>query len=367
MLLNGRTQKMFSFLKRQVPILGIDITSTTVKLLELSRASGKSGHLYRVESYAVDPLPNNAMADRKIEDVEAVSETIKRVVQRAGTKSRHAAVAVSGSAAITKIITMPSSLKEQEMETQINLEADQYIPYPLEEVSLDFQILGPSQRNPGDVDVLLAASRTEHIDNIVAAINLAGLDASIVDIEPFAMNNACNLIADQFPNLGRDSTIAIADVGAVATTINVLNNNLSIYTREQNFGGKQLTEEIQRRYGLSPEEAGMAKRQGGLPDNYHDDVLVPFMESMVQQINRALGFFFAATVYNKVDYILLAGGCASIPNISDLVEARLGIKSGVANPFTNMSVGPRVKPQSLSNDAPAMMIATGLALRGFDS
>jgi type IV pilus assembly protein PilM len=233
-------------------------------------------------------------------------------------------------------------------------------------VNIDFQMLGPSEKNPDLVDVLLAASRSENVEDRVAALDLAGLTASVVDVEAYALETACTQLLDQFPEGGAEHTIVVADVGATNTTLNVLHNNKIIYTREQNFGGRQLTEEIQRRYGLSREEAGMAKRQGGLPDNYGPEVLEPFKEAMAQQINRSLQFFYSSSVYNSVDHIVLAGGTASIPGVDELVEDRIGISTSIANPFANMSVASRVKPQRLSNDAQALMIAVGLALRAFD-
>ncbi len=354
------------FGSKKVPTLGLDISSTAVKLLELSRSSGRSGTQYRVESYAVEPLPANAVVEKNIADVDAVAEAIKAVVRRSGTKARHAAVAVSGSAVITKIISMPASLSVREMEAQIQLEADQYIPYPLEEVNLDFEVLGPSDKNAELVDVLLAASRSENVDDRVTALELAALAPAVVDIEAYAMENACTLLADQWPDRGMEQTIAIADIGATNTTLNVLHSNKIIYTREQNFGGRQLTEEIQRRYGLSVEEAGMAKKQGGLPDNYVPEVLDPFKEAMAQQVSRALQFFYSASPYNSVDLVVLAGGCASIPAVDELMEEKIGTPALVANPFASMSVSSRVKAQSLSNDAPSLMIACGLALRSFD-
>jgi type IV pilus assembly protein PilM len=358
---------MFAFLhRRKQPLVGLDISTTAVKLLELSQTAGKNGGLYRVESYGVVPLPPNAVVEKNIADVEAVGETISKVMEKSATKAKLAAVAVSGSAVITKIISMPASMSDAEMEAQIQLEADQYIPYPLEEVNIDFQLLGPSEKNPDLVDVLLAASRTENVDDRVSALEMAGLSAAVVDIEAYAMETACSQLLDQIPEGGAEQTIAVADVGATNTTLNVLHNNKIIYTREQNFGGRQLTEEIQRRYGLSREEAGMAKRQGGLPDNYGPEVLDPFKEAMAQQISRSLQFFYSSSAYNSVDHIVLAGGASSMPGVDELVEDRIGIPTTVANPFANMSVASKVKPQRLSNDAPALMIAVGLALRAFD-
>lgn len=347
---------------KTAPLIGLDISSTAVKLLELSRSSGR----YRVESYAVEPLPPNSVVEKNIADVEAVGEAIRRAVKRSRTRAKFAAVAVAGSAVITKVIPMPAGLNEAELESQIELEADQYIPYSLEEVNLDFEVLGSSEKNQDMVDVLLAASRSENVDVRVAAVEFAGLTCRVVDVEAFAMENAFALIADQMPDQGIDKTIAIVDVGATMTTLNVLHDHKSIYTREQVFGGKQLTEEIMRRYGLSYEEAGMAKRQGGLPDNYVPEVLEPFKESMAQQVSRSLQFFFSSSQYNAVDHIVLAGGSASIPGAAELIEEKTGTETSVANPFADMSLASRIKPQTISNDAPALMIACGLALRSFD-
>ena len=353
---------MLLFRRKAPSLLGIDLSSTAVKLLELSR----NGNRYRVESYAVEPLPANAVADKNILDVDAVGDAVRRAVKRSGTRSKHAAIAVSGSSVITKIISMPASLSDEEMENQIELEADQYIPYALDEVNLDFEVLGRTANNEEMVDVLLAASRSENVDSRVEALELAGLTANIVDVEAYATENAFGLIADQMTGGKEDQTVAIADIGATVTTLNVLHNRQIIYTREQVFGGRQLTEEIQRRYGLSYEEAGMAKRQGGLPDTYQSEVLEPFKEAMAQQIGRSLQFFFSSSPQNNVDHLILAGGSASIAGVDDLMEQKIGTPSSIANPFADMSLSNQVKPQSLSNDSPSLMIACGLALRSFD-
>jgi type IV pilus assembly protein PilM len=354
---------MPTFLGRKKPtILGLDISTTAVKLLELS----KSGDRYRVESYAVEPLPPNSVIEKNISDVDGVGEAIRRAVKRSGSRAKLAAAAVAGSSVITKVISLPASYSEDELESQIMLEADQYIPYPLEEVNLDFEIIGPSEDDPERVDVLLAASRSENVEVRVDAIQVAGLQAKVIDVEAYAMENAFALLRHQMPDNGLDKTIAVVDVGATMTTLNVLHDLKIIYTREQVFGGKQLTEEIQRRYGLSYEEAGMAKRQGGLPDNYIPEVLEPFKEAMAQQVSRSLQFFFSSSQYSSVDHIVLAGGSSSIPGVDELIEQSQGVPTSVANPFSNMIISPKIKAQVLSNDAPALMIACGLALRSFD-
>jgi len=350
------------FAQKKTQLIGLDISSTSVKLLELS-IHGKG---YRVEAFAAEPLPPNSVVEKNIADVEAVGDAIRRVAKRSGSRTKATCVAVAGSSVITKVITMPASLSEDEMESQIELEADQYIPYSLEEVSLDFEVLGTSVDNPDTVDVLLAASRSENVDSRVAAVELGGLTARIVDIEAYTLENAFGLIAPQVPGGTEGKTIAIVDIGATMTTLSVLHDEKIIYTRDQVFGGKQLTEEIQRRYGLSYEEAGMAKRQGGLPDNYIPEVLDPFKDAMAQQVSRSLQFFFSSSQHNSVSHIILAGGSASIPGADELIEERVGTSTSVANPFTNMSLASKVKAQALSNDAPALLIACGLALRSFD-
>ena len=354
---------MLKFPGRKSPaLLGLDISSTSVKVLELSQ----SGTRYRVESYAVVPLPPNAVVEKSVADVEAVGAAISRVVKRAGARCKNVAIAVAGSAVITKIISMPASLSEDEIASQIEVEADQYIPYPLEEVNLDFVVLGPSEKKPDTVDVLLAASRSENVEVRVTAAELGGLTAKVVDIEAYALEAAIALLGQQLPDAGIGKTIAVVDVGATMTTLTVLHNSRIIYTREQVFGGKQLTDEIQQRYGLSYEEAGLAKKQGGLPDDYIPDVLTPFKEAMVQQVSRSLQFFFSSSHYNSVDHVVLAGGCAAIPGVDEMIEDKIGTTTSVANPFINMTLASKVNAQALSSDAPALMIACGLAMRSFD-
>jgi type IV pilus assembly protein PilM len=346
---------------KSTQILGLDISSTTVKLLELSHTGGR----YRVESYAVSSLPQDAVIEKNVNDVDGVANAIRSVVTQSRTKLKTVAAAVAGSSVITKMIDMPEGLSLDDMETQLTLEADQYIPYPLEEVAIDFEIQGPSPERDNQVEVLLAACRRETIDARVEAIESADQTAKIMDVEAYAMERAFSLVRHQMA-LDEDSTVAVVDIGATMTTLSVLNNGQTIYTREQLFGGKQLTDEIMRRYGLPLEEAGLAKKQGGLPDDYEPEVLEPFKDAVVQQVARSLQFFFSSSQYNDVDYIILAGGVSSMEGLCELVQEKLGTPAAMANPFAEMSISSRVNAVALSSDAPAMMIACGLALRSFD-
>lgn len=347
--------------KSQPALVGVDISSTAVKLLQLSKA----GNRYRVEHYAVEPLPPNAVVEKNIVEPEAVGAAIKRAVARSGTRLKHAAAAVAGSSVITKVISMPAELEGDDLEAQVELEAINYVPYPIEEVNLDFEVLGPMPNVPDMVQVLLAASRSENVEVRASALEIGGLTPRVMDVEAFAIENAFALLADQL-NTPKDGLVALIDSGATMTTLNVLRNGRTIYSREQVFGGKQLTDEVMRRYGLNYEDAGQAKRQGGLPEGYQTEVLEPFKEAMVQQISRLLQFFYAGSEFNRVDQIVMAGGGAAIKGIDKMIEEQLGVPTMIANPLAHMTLGPRVQAHSLAQDAPALMIACGLALRSFD-
>jgi type IV pilus assembly protein PilM len=364
---------MFNFGRKKHPLLGIDISSTSIKLVELARTGSYSAGMYRVQAFAQESLESGAVTEKKITDAEAVGAVIAKALARSRSKAKHAAVAVPAGAAITKTIAMSAALSDSEMEAQIQLEADQYIPYPLEEVNLDFDILGPSSVSADMVDVLLAASRRENVDDRVAALEIAGLTAEVVDIETYAMEAACSLQLARIDDALESKTIAVADVGATTTTLHVLHAGTIVYTREQNFGGNQLVDDLQRRYERSREDVlkgldqpGLPTDQGGLPENAETEVIGPFREAMAQQVSRALQFFYSASTFGRTDQLILAGGAARLPDIADLIEQRLGFPVQVANPFEDMVLGRGVDGKGLDRAAPGMMIAVGLALRGFN-
>jgi type IV pilus assembly protein PilM len=332
-------------------------------LIELSESGGQ----YRVESYAAEPTPHNAINEKAIVDAEAVGEAIRRAVKRSGAGAKEAAIAISGDAAITKVIQMPRTLNEGELEGQVELQADQYIPFPMEEVSYDFQVIGPSEKDPEMLDVLLVATRTENVEQRQAAVQAAGLTTRIVDVEAFALENACKLMTHQMPDGGIDRTIAVVDFGASSTTFSVLKNLKVIYTRDFAFGGQQLTEEIMRTYGLSMEEAGRAKKEGGLPSNYQPEVLDPFIDDMTQQVSRSLQFYLASgSGREQPDQILICGGCANIPGVAEVISSRVGIPAERGDPLGQMKMSSKAKAQAVKKDATALLTACGLALRSFD-
>ncbi|MGB8694994.1 pilus assembly protein PilM [Acinetobacter sp.] len=342
-------------------LIGVDISSTSVKLLELSV---KNGNRYWVESYALVPLPEGSVVEKNILNPEAVGEALEKAFNLANTQSTVAALAIPTSMVITKTIEMDTDMTDDEREVQIRMDAEQYIPFPLDEASLDFEVLPERLANPNRVNVLLVATRLENVEARSEVLELAGLTPKIADVESFAIENAYQVFSDTLP-MGVN-TVGILDIGHTMTTLSVMQNNKVIYTREQVFGGKQLTQEIQNRYGLSFDEAGRAKKSRSLPDDYDIEVLEPYLEAVVQQAARSLQFFFSSSQFNEIDHILLAGGNANIPGLAKLLQQKLGYRVTIANPFLQMGFSPQIDIKKIENDASSLMVACGLALRSFD-
>lgn len=349
------------FSKKSKSLLGVDISSTSVKILELSEADGR----YKVEAYGSEVLPPNAIVDQSISNDEAVGEAVKKALERSRSSAKRAALAVAGSAVITKNIQMSRGLSDSEMDMQIRAEADQYIPYPLEEVALDWEVQPGESEDSDLIDVLLAACRSDTVERRKDAVEYADLEAVVIDIEAYCIERAYPLLRQQMD--GDDvEVVAIVDIGATMTTLSVLHNGASIYTREQLFGGRQLIEDIMRRYGLSEEDAHRARAEGSLADDYESEVLQPFCNAVVQQVNRSLQFFFSSSQFNEVDYVVLAGGTASIPELDEQVQEAVGVPTIIANPFSSMGTSQKVNSKLLNSDASSLMVACGLAMRGFD-
>lgn len=352
------------FFQRKSPsLIGVDIASTSLKLVELSE-TGKG--IYRLERYAIEALPKDTVTDGNIANLDQVSDALKRAWKRMGSRNRLVALALPAAMVITKKIIVPSGQKEEELELVVEAEANQYIPFALDEVNLDFQVLGPAPNNVEEVEILIAASRKEKVEDRVAIAEAAGMKPVVMDVESYATQEVFRLIAPSLPANGRDQNIALVDIGAHVTHFYVLRNGQFLFSRDQVFGGNQLTQDIQRAFNLSAEEAESAKRNQGLPENYDNDVLQPFMETLALEITRALQFFFTSTSHSQVDQIVLSGGCAVLPGLDELVAKRAGVATVLANPFANMAASDRIRPRQLAQDAPMLLVATGLALRSFE-
>ncbi|MBS3996203.1 MAG: pilus assembly protein PilM [Hydrogenophaga sp.] len=350
------------FSREPAPLLGIDVSSSSVKLVELGR--NRAGDLV-LERCSIEPLERGWITDGNIEKFDEVADAVRRLVRKSGTRTKQVAMALPASAVITKKIILPGGLSDKELEAQVESEANQYIPFSLDEVSLDFCVIGPSANSVGDIEVLIAASRKEKVSDRQGLAEAAGLKTVIMDVESYASRLAAGRVIETLPNQGVDSLVALFEVGAFTTSMQVIRNDEVLYERDQAFGGAQLSQLIVRQYGFSADEAEAKKRTGDLPEDYQSTVLSPFIESLAQELGRALQFFFTSTPYNKVDHILLAGGSAALPGITDAVTHQTSFACMVVNPFDAMDVASTVHARKIAREAPSYLTSTGLALRRF--
>lgn len=347
------------FKQRIPPLLGLDISTSAVRLLAFDTTSRG----FRVESCAQVRLPHGAVAEGSVADTEAVARAIGEALTRAGSKRRRVALAVSGSQIISRQIAMPVDFSDADIEQQITLESDQYIPYPLDDVYFDFVVLGPNARNPQTADVLLIVARNEVVDKRLETLAAAGLDAAVVDVEAYALESVFPLIAPQMPPTAGTGVTAMVDVGASTTTLNVLQGGVTLFTREQSFGGEQLLQQIQERYGLAYPEASAALLEGSFPEEWRSTVIEPFLDSLANQVGRLLQVFFSATGQSSLDHVVLSGGCAGLSGAAGIVGRYLGLDTRVGNPFLGVEFAPGIDAARLREHGHAWMIAAGLAMR----
>ena len=344
------------------PLMGLDISTSSVRVVEL--AQGAKGEI-RLERYAAEPLPRGAVVDGNIENMDQVAEVVRRVWKKSGSKAKLAALGMPPASVITKKIILPAGLSEDQLEVQVESEASQYIPFALDEVSLDFDVIGPAANSPEDIEVMLAASRREKVEDRVAIAEASGLKATVMDIESYAARAALDRVTAQLPDAGAGQVVALFQIGAQVTHISVMLDGATVYEREQPFGGNALTQDIVRAYGMAFDEAEARKKSGDLPDNYGADLLAPFLESAAMEVTRAIQFFYTSTPYTRVDQLFLAGGCAVIPGLLELVASRTRVASAIISPFKGMQLGAAVREAQLRAEAPAYLVACGLALRRF--
>ena len=348
--------------RKHVPMIGLDISSSSAKLVELGMsATGE----YVLERLASEPFEKGWITDGQIEKFDEVVAAVRKLIAKSGTKTRQVVMAMPQSAVITKRIMLPAGLRDEELELQVESEANQYIPFSLDEVSLDFCVIGPSPTSGGDIEVLIAASRKERVQDRQGLAEAAGLKPMVLDIESHASLLAMGRIVDTLPNEGRDALVALFEIGADTTSLKVLRDDEMLYDRDQAFGGSQLTQLISRQYGFSFEEAEQKKLVSDLPDDYQTQILMPFVDSLSQEIGRALQYFFTSTPHHKVHYVMLAGGTATLPGLKDRVTQLTGFASKVVNPFDNMTLGSSVRESKLYREAPSYLTACGLAMRRF--
>jgi len=347
--------------KKTALMVGIDIGSHSIKAVLLSQ--NEAG--YVLETIAIESMPRGVIVDREIQDIDAVGKIVARIRKKITSSVVHAASAVSGQTVITKIIYMDVALNEQELASQIEIEADSLIPYPLDEVSLDFESLDINESDPSKINVLLSAARTESVEARVAVLETGGFEAKVIDVESYAISRAYDLILKQLPNDAANKVIATVDLGATMTLFSVTEASKHIYSRDQLFGGEQYTRSIISYYNKSFEEAELAKLTGDLPPNYTFEVLAPFHTILVQQIRRAIQMFLTTSGKEKIDYLVISGGSALVEGVAQLLTEELGIHTVIADPFSGMEISSNIDQTELARTAPRFMVAAGLALRSF--
>lgn len=349
--------------KKTSSVVGIDIGSHSAKAVLISQG----GDGYVLEAIATELMPRGAIIDREIQDIEAVGNVISKLRSKITSSATNAAAAVSGQTVITKVIYMDVSLNEQELASQIEIEADSLIPYPLDEVSLDFEPLDVNESDPTKINVLLSAARTESVEARVSALEAGGFNTKVIDVESYAVSRSYDLILSLLPDDAVDKTVAIVDIGAMMTLFSVTEGNTHLYSRDQMFGGEQYTRSIVSYYNKSFEEAEASKVSNDLPPNYTFEVLAPFHTVLVQQIRRAIQMFLTSSGKEKIDYLVISGGCAQVEGIHELLNEELGIHTVIANPFSEMELSSSIDKQELQQTASQYMVAAGLALRSFSS
>lgn len=345
------------------PLIGLDISSSSIKLVELSR-DGQGE--WMVERCASEPLESDWVIDGNIEKFDEVTEALKRLLKKSGTRTKNVALALPHSSVIAKKIVLPANLSEQELEVQVESEASQYIPFPLDEVSLDFCVMGPNSKNSNDVDVLLAATRKEKVEERNNLAVLVGLTPVVMDVESYAARLAAGRWMDQ-PQISDEDLVALVKVGARQFSLQIVRGDEILHDSEQGFGGGQLTQLIARQYGISSDEAELKKRTNDLPIDYVDTVLQPFVRNLAQDIARALQFFFTSTPYHSIQHIAMFGGSAGVQGLGKAVEENAGVPVHLLNPFEGMKLAGTVHQSKLKNDAPMYLTACGLAMRRFFS
>ena len=345
------------FGKKSSGWIGIDIGSSSVKLVSMS----SSGNRPQIDAYAIVPLAPTAVIDGNIEEVNVISAAIGRGLKICGGKYKSAIVAVPSSAVITKKIQISNLFTGIELEDQVKIEADQFIPYPLEEVALDFEVLGPVKKDPNLNEILLVACRRDASETREDAVNTSGVKCDVVDVDTYAMERVLTLI-DQVPE---GQMIAVIDIGASTLCLNIFQNGQVVYNREQAFGGNDLSQAIHQQHGMTMEEVDLAFRENSLSQEIKDQMVEPFTNTVIQQVSRALQFFYSSGMHGQLAKVFVCGGVSGLPNLTPRLSEDLELQTEILNPFEHCSVNRKLNPERLKRDSAVLVKACGLALRSF--
>lgn len=335
--------------------IGIDIGSSSVKLVSMCI----SGNRPQIDAYAIVSLPDNAVVDGSIEEVSSVASSIERGLKICGGKFKSAVVAVPSSAVITKKIQVSNLFQGIELEDQIKIEADQFIPYPLDEVALDFEVLGPANKDPNMNEILLVACRKDASESREDAVNASGIKCEVVDVDTYAMERVVPLL-DQAPT---GYMIAVVDVGASTLCLNVFENGAVVYNREQAFAGNELSQSITQQYGMLLEDVVATLHENKVSQEIQKSMIEPFTNSVVQQVSRALQFFYSSGLHGQLSKVYICGGVSALPNLTSRLKDDLDLDAELLNPFEHCSINRNINTDRLKLDSALLVKACGLALR----
>lgn len=343
------------FSSRSSGMTGIDIGSASVKIVTMS----STGNSYSLNSYAIVPISATAVVDGSIEDVGVVASAIERGLKICGGKHKLATVAVPSSSVITKRIKLSNLFIGIDLEEQVKVEADQFIPYPLEEVALDFEVLGPNAKDPNFNDILLVACRKDASETREDAVNSAGIKCEIIDVDTYAMERSLALVEDRLEEV----MVATIDIGASTLCLNVFHEGKAIYNREQAFNGNELSMAISQQLGKSIEEVEVALQDDMLNQNIIDDFLEPFIGTVTQQISRSLQFFYSSGIHGRLTKLYICGGLSGLPDLCVRLADELDLSVEILNPFSKCRINPKLNAKRLNRDSALLVKACGLALR----
>ncbi len=339
-------------------IIGVDIGSSSVKLVQLRESKG----VFHLSSIGIAPLPPEAIVDGAIMDSSSVVEVIDDLVKSLKLKTKNVATSISGHSVIIRKIKLPI-MTEEEMEASIQWEAEQYIPFEISEVNLDFQILGPDSADPSQMNVILVAAKKDFVNDYIAVFNECGLVPIVLDIDCFAMENAFEANRE----IDEQGVIALVNMGSSAMNVNVLKDGVSVFTRDITVGGNMINEEIQKRLGLSSDDAETLKLGGsvdGVDKTSADEVIVDAMESLVQEVQRSLDFFSATASDDKIQTVFVTGGVSRNPAVVKLLNERLDLPVELLNAFSQVVIDEKnFDMEYIDAIGPLMSVAVGLAMR----
>ncbi len=348
--------------KKRKKMIGIDIGSTSIKVLELS----KTGRSLIAQRYGSAPLNAGVIVDHQIKDIGEAAHSLLRAVKKSGTKTNRGVVCVPSSNVISKVISVQAEISDSEIESIVEVEASRIVPYELEEVNIDYIPMGPSAKNPEEQDVQIVVCKKDIVEDLVAVLEEADIEPAIVDVDTLTLSRVYalvhrGLIANDAQRIG-----VLIDFGFNTSRFMVFHNHRMVYNKSAAFGGKQLIDSINQQYGTPYDEAIVALHKGDLPSSFKTEVLKPFVRALVQEVLRSLQFFFSSSTYNKVDALMLTGGCAQIGNLEKIIEKRIEVPTQIMNPFASMRIGSKIDKHNFRKEIPTLSTVSGLALRGVE-